>query len=211
MMRVGVIDYGVGNLRSVANALRHVGAEPIVSDSTEILLGCERIIFPGVGAFAYGRNALFAKGLQQVVLQAFAAQKPLLGICVGMQLLFESSHEFGEHEGLGLLSGQIEKFDTSAPSAQHLRLPNVNWLPITPKRNASGLARKLLEDVTGDSRFYFVHSYRAQSSNPHAVATSDYGGQPFAAAVARGSIVATQFHPEKSGPDGLNMLKKFVS
>ncbi len=210
MNTVGVIDYGVGNLRSVANALRHVGAEPVVSDDAETLLACERIVFPGVGAFAYGKEALYAKGLHRVVLEAVADHKPLLGICVGMQLMFERSAEFGEHEGLGLIPGQITKFDTNAEAGDPLRLPNVNWLPIDPSQRAEGLAAKLLDGVTADSRFYFVHSFHAQSTNPHAVATSHYGGRPFAAAVGKGSMFATQFHPEKSGPDGLKMLKKFA-
>ncbi|NNF76509.1 MAG: imidazole glycerol phosphate synthase subunit HisH [Rhizobiales bacterium] len=211
MTSVGVIDYGVGNLRSVANALRHVGAEPVVSDDADTLRACERIIFPGVGAFAYGKEALCAKGLHTVVLDAVASEKPLLAICVGMQLMFERSSEFGDHEGLGIVSGRIEKFQTNPADTQPLRLPNVGWLPIRPSQEAEGLAGKLLEDVTADSRFYFVHSYRAQSANPHAVATSQYGGQSFAAAVGKGTMFATQFHPEKSGPDGLKMLKKFVN
>ena len=116
MSRVGVIDYGVGNLRSVANALRHVGAEPVVSDDAETLMACERIVFPGVGAFAYGKEALYAKNLHTVVLDAVASEKPLLAICVGMQLLFEHSSEFGEHEGLGVIPGRIEKFNPGRPA-----------------------------------------------------------------------------------------------
>ncbi len=210
MMRVGVIDYGVGNLRSVANALRHVGAKPVVSSDAETLLACERLIFPGVGAFAYGRGALAALGLDRVVREAAEREKPLLGICVGMQLLFDRSHEFGEHEGLGLIPGDIDAFSPDE-GVHPLRLPNVNWLPIAPMPKADGLAGRLLKGVTDRSRFYFVHSYHAQSDNPHAVASAQYGGQPFAAAVAKGSIFATQFHPEKSGPDGLKMLKNFIS
>ncbi len=211
MTSVGVIDYGVGNLRSVANALRHVGAEPVVSDTADILLACDRIVFPGVGAFAYGKEALCSKGLDRVVLEAVDSEKPVLAICVGMQLLFEHSSEFGDHEGLGMIPGRIDKFETTGTGTHSLRLPNVGWLPISPSPDTEGLAGKLLEDVTADSRFYFVHSYRAENTNPHAVATSEYGGQTFAAAVGKGSMFATQFHPEKSGPAGLNMLKKFVN
>ncbi|MEM8686369.1 MAG: imidazole glycerol phosphate synthase subunit HisH [Pseudomonadota bacterium] len=210
MMRVGVIDYGAGNLRSVANALHHVGAQPVVSDDAETLLACERLIFPGVGAFAYGKQALVSRGLDRVVSEAAARKTQLLGICVGMQLLFDRSQEFGDHEGLGLIPGEIEAFAPGG-GAQPLRLPNVNWLPIAPMSKAGGLAGRLLDGVTERSRFYFVHSYHAQSANPFAVARAQYGGQPFAAAVAKGSIFATQFHPEKSGPDGLKMLKNFVN
>ncbi len=211
MNTVGVIDYGVGNLRSVANALRHVGAEPIVSDEADTLMACDRIIFPGVGAFAYGKEALRAKGLDRMVLEAVASNKPVLAICIGMQLLFENSSEFGDHEGLGVIPGRIDKFETGATGEHPLRLPNVGWLPISPAPGIDGLAGKLLEDVTSISRFYFVHSYHAASTNPHAAATSQYGQQGFAAAVGKGSLFATQFHPEKSGLDGLNMLYKFVN
>ncbi len=210
MKSVGIIDYGVGNLRSVANALKHVGAQPVISDDASTLLACDRIIFPGVGAFAYGKEALYAMGLQKVVTEAVAAEKPLLAICVGMQLMFDCSMEFGEHEGLGIIAGQIEKFETGVSMSKTLRLPNVNWLPINTSDHVEGLAKKLLEDVTESSRFYFVHSYHAKSTNPYTAATSHYGGQAFAAAVGKGSVFATQFHPEKSGPDGLKMLKKFV-
>ncbi len=110
-----------------------------------------------------------------------------------------------------MIPGRIDKFETTGAGTHPLRLPNVGWLPVSPSPNTEGLAGKLLEDVTAESRFYFVHSYRAENTNPHAVATSEYGGQTFAAAVGKGSIFATQFHPEKSGPAGLNMLKKFVN
>lgn len=210
MTRVGIIDYGVGNLRSVGNALSHVGATPIVSDDPDTLLGCDRLVFPGVGAFSYGKEALYAKGLHQVVLHAVASETPLLAICVGMQLLFERSNEFGDHQGLGIVPGHIEKFDTTGVGAHSLRLPNVNWLPINTSAHADGLAGKLLNGVDDQSRFYFVHSYHAQAANPLTVATSSYHGQSFAAAIGKGSLFATQFHPEKSGPDGLKMLKTFV-
>lgn len=209
MTTVGIIDYGVGNLRSVANALNHVGAQPIISGDAETLMRCERIIFPGVGAFGHSMETLCERGLHQVVLDAVAVRKPLLAICVGMQMLFERSTEFGEHEGLSILSGGIGKFETA--DANGARLPNVNWLPILPAANPDGLAAKLLSRVTHRSRFYFDHSYHASSSNPHTTATSHYAGQPFAAAVGKGSVFAAQFHPEKSGPDGLNLLKAFVS
>ncbi len=211
MTTVGIIDYGVGNLRSVANALVHVGATPVVSDDPKTLLSCRRIIFPGVGAFAYGKKALYAKGLHQVVQKAIATEKPLLGICVGMQLMFERSTEFGDHEGLGIIPGKIDKFDANRIPGHPLRLPNVNWLGIKPSNKLEGLAAKLLEGVTAESKFYFVHSYHASSTTPHAAATSHYEGLAFAAAVGKGAMFATQFHPEKSGPAGLNMLKKFVN
>lgn len=211
MKRIGVIDYGIGNLRSVANALRFVGAEPVVSDDAATLAGCDRIIFPGVGAFGYGMQALKARGLDKVVLDAAASDKPLLGICVGMQLLLDSSSEFGEHEGLGIVPGRVDRFEMTSGDDQPLRLPNVGWLPLTLKDGLDGLAKILFEGVEEDSKFYFVHSYHAGAGNPLAVATAEYAGRAFAAVVGKGSVVGTQFHPEKSGPEGLELLKRFVS
>ena len=135
----------------------------------------------------------------------------MLAICVGMQLLFDLSREFGTHEGLGIIPGSIDRFRNKAPGAEKFRLPNVNWLPIAPAEKVDGLGKKLLDEVTENSRFYFVHSYHAESANPFAIATSHYAGQAFAAAVGKGSVCATQFHPEKSGQDGLKMLSKFVN
>ena len=170
MTRVGVIDYGVGNLRSVANALNHVGAEAVVSDDATVLQTCERLVLPGVGAFAYGKEALCGRGLHRVVLDAVASEKPLLAICVGMQLLFERSSEFGDHDGLGVIPGQIDKFETPESHAHPLRLPNVNWLTITPTQAVDDFSNKILSDVTEQSRFYFVHSYRARSTHPNTAA-----------------------------------------
>jgi glutamine amidotransferase len=210
MKRIGVIDYGIGNLRSVANALRFVGAEPVVSDDAATLSGCDRIIFPGVGAFGYGMQALKARGLDKVVLEAAATEKPLLGICVGMQLLLNSSSEFGEHEGLGIVPGRVDRFERTSGDDRLLRLPNVGWLPLTVKDGLGGLADTLFDGVDETSKFYFVHSYHARADNPLMVATAEYDGLPFAAVVGNGSVVGTQFHPEKSGPAGLDLLKRFV-
>ena len=215
--RIAIIDYGSGNLHSASKAFERAAresgiyAEILVTPDPDDVRAAERIVLPGVGAFGKAMNELDARGMKNAVLEFVTTGRPFLGICVGMQLLFQRSTEFGEHEGLGILSGEIEKFDTDGKGSPRLRLPNVNWLPIQPDPNADGLAAKLLRDVTHRSRFYFDHSYRAYSSNPHTTATSHYGGQSFAAAVGKGSVFATQFHPEKSGPDGLKMLKAFIS
>ena len=211
MSRVGVIDYGVGNLRSVTNALKFIGNDAVVSDDAATLLSCDRIIFPGVGAFGYGMRALRAKGLDEVVLEAANINKPVLGICVGMQLLFEGSSEFGNHTGLGMVPGQIDIFGANTKEQKKLCLPNVSWLPIKKTNASSDLASKLFEGTSDSSKFYFIHSYHAQANDPHTVASAEYEGLPFAAVVAKGSVIATQFHPEKSGPDGLKLLKNFVS
>ena len=211
MSRVGVIDYGVGNLRSVTNALKFIGSDAVVSDDAATLLSCDRIIFPGVGAFGYGMRALRAKGLDEVVLEAAKINKPVLGICVGMQLLFEGSSEFGYHKGLGMLSGNVDIFGAENNDQKNLCLPNVSWLPVSQKDNSCEQVRNLFRGVSDGSKFYFIHSYHAQVNNPHTVASAEYEGLPFAAVVAKGSVIATQFHPEKSGPDGLRLLENFVS
>lgn len=210
MTRVGVIDYGVGNLRSVSNALRSIGADPIVSDHPKTLLGCSRIIFPGVGAFGFGMQALKKKGLDDVVLEAANSQTPLLGICVGMQLLFESSTEFGHNAGLGILKGHVDCLSESFDAEHSARLPNVGWSALNVHDNLEGLGANLVNGLAANSRYYFIHSYRAAADNQNTIATSSYQGRSFAAIVSKGSVVGTQFHPEKSGPNGLAMLKNFV-
>ena len=128
-----------------------------------------------------------------------------------MQLLLDMSTEFGEHEGLGIVPGRVDRFEGMSGDAPPLRLPNVGWLPLALREDLDGLARTLFEGMDDDARFYFVHSYHAGADNPLAVATAEYAGRPFAAVVGKGSVIGTQFHPEKSGPQGLELLKKFVS
>lgn len=211
MSRVGILDYGVGNLRSVRNALQHVGATSVISDDPDILRSCDRLVFPGVGAFAFGISALQARGLDRLIVEASEERKPVLGICLGMQLLFESSSEFGSHHGLGIFPGHIGVFSDHGSDNKRLRLPNVGWLPVHPSRDAAEGAPYLMEGIPEFSRFYFVHSYHATADVSGLVATSEYAGLPFAAIVARGSVIGTQFHPEKSGPAGLQMLRNFAS
>ena len=210
MTRVGVIDYGVGNLRSVSNALSSIGADPIVSDHPKTLLGCSRIIFPGVGAFGFGMQALKQKGLDEVVLEAANSEIPLLGICVGMQLLFESSTELGYYDGLGIMKGHVDCLNESFDEERPVRLPNVGWSSLNVQDNLDGLGAKVVKGLPASSRYYFIHSYHAAADNQNTIATSCYDGRSFAAIVSKGSVIGTQFHPEKSGPSGLAMLKNFV-
>lgn len=210
MTRVGIIDYGVGNLRSIANAFRHVGADPVVSECASTLRQCDRLVFPGVGAFGYGKQALCSRGLDIVVHDAIDTEKPLLAICVGMQLLFEKSFEFGSNAGLGIFDGEVGSFEADAYWDKQTRLPNVNWLPLELSGRQNEFASYLMSDVTPQSRFYFIHSYHASANGSEVTATATYGGQKFAAVASRNNIFATQFHPEKSGPDGLRMLENFA-
>ncbi|KQX19535.1 MULTISPECIES: imidazole glycerol phosphate synthase subunit HisH [unclassified Sphingomonas] len=211
MSVVGIIDYGVGNLRSIANALRAVGARHILSASPAELLGCDRLILPGVGAFAHGMDALKQRGLDGFIRDRAELGTPLLGICLGMQLLLESSSEFGTTQGLGLLPSAVDRIGATSADGEKRRLPNVNWLPLDLTLPPAGLARRLLADMPAAARFYFVHSYCAPAASPATAATARYQGIDFAAVVAQDNIVGTQFHPEKSGADGLRILSHFVA
>lgn len=208
-MRVGVIDYGVGNLRSVANALIEIGADPCISADPAKLAACPRLILPGVGAFGEGMRALQATGLDRLVHDAAADGTPLLGICLGMQMLVESSTEFGQWDGLSILPGQVAKLDD--PLAENKqRLPNVGWLPVH-RIASSAPAGRLFDGIDVAARFYFIHSFAVAGDSPATIATARYGRHDFAAVVARGNVIGTQFHPEKSGPAGLRLLRNFLS
>lgn len=211
MTQIGVFDYGVGNLRSVANALAHLGFDARVSSDPEELARCDRYILPGVGAFPYGMAALRDRGLDRLVLQLVANSRPLLGICLGMQMLGESSVEFCSTTGLDLVDGIVERLSPPAGSdvSRSWRLPNVGWAPVRPTGRSTGFAARLVERIPETASFYFVHSYALPSGVSTTVATSRYAGTEFAAVVGRGTIVGTQFHPEKSGPAGLSFLNDF--
>lgn len=202
---VGIVDYGIGNLKSVANAVSHLGAVPVVSDKAASLMDCERLILPGVGAFQAGKNALEASGLRTAFKDYVASGRPTLGICLGMQLLFEDSDEFGVTEGLGLIPGKIRKFQHSADGSA-LRLPNVGWLPLTRAGD-----EPLLTGIEADARFYFIHSYAAEPDLDATIAHSSFEGIRFTSMARKDNLVGTQFHPEKSGVQGLRLLQNFLA
>lgn len=202
----GIIDYGVGNVRSVFNAVKAVGGEPVLTASAEELLVCDRLILPGVGAFAHGMTELKSRGLDALIRQAAQDGMPIMGICLGMQMLTRNSLEFGETEGLGLADGVVSLIEPKKPD-QLLRLPHVAWKPLT---RTSEEAAWLFEGVAPKARFYFIHSFAVSSDSAHVAATADYDGTSFGAVLSVGNVVGTQFHPEKSGPEGLKMLKNFV-
>lgn len=204
-----IIDYGSGNLRSVAKATQRAGSAQVeIADTAAGLKAASHIILPGVGAFGDCMRGLKAisgmvAALEEAVLHR---KKPLLGICVGMQMLFEKGHEHGVHEGLGWLKGEIVSLN-SAPSTQHsaLKIPHMGWneLQITKEH-------PLLAGIEGGAHAYFVHGYHAQCANPDdVIATTEYG-QTVAAVVGQGNIMGTQFHPEKSQETGLRLLKNFI-
>lgn len=201
---IAIIDYGVGNLFSLAASLRALGAETVVTGDPAALHTAERIILPGVGAFADAAAKLHAAGLDTAVKSEAAAGKPLLGICLGMQMLFSRSHEYGTHEGLGLIPGEV--CPIAPVIGEGLKVPHIGWnsLNFPAEKVKSPLFRYIDE---GDY-VYFVHSYAAMHCDDAVIATATYGA-PLTAAVARGNVYGTQFHPEKSGGVGLRILRAF--
>ncbi len=195
---IAIIDYGMGNLRSVQKAFEFLGFPAVITDSREVIARADHVVLPGVGAFRDAMACLRETGLDQAVLEAARVGKPVLGICLGMQMMFQRSEENGVWEGLGLFPGVIARFEDRG-----LKIPHMGWN--TLKTRACPLF-----DEGDDPAVYFVHSYcAAEISDDWTVATCDYG-QTFTAAVCRGNVMATQFHPEKSGEAGLNMLRRFA-
>lgn len=221
-MTVTVIDYGLSNLLSVRRALEHLGAAVQLADSPAALAGAGALVLPGVGAFGDGMAALTARGLAGPLRRAAAAGLPLLGICLGMQMLFEESDEFGRHAGLGLLPGRVEKLPGAAADGRPLRVPHVGWDPLLPPAGRDGFggaagaaasagAAAALTGIRPGQECYFVHSYEAKPALAETrLADTLYGGRRVAAAVGRGRILGCQFHPEKSGPVGLAVLEGFL-
>ena len=199
---IAIIDYGVGNLFSLCSSLNSIGAEAVVTPDPDTIRRADRIILPGVGAFADAAEKLRASGLDQVLLEEAARGKPLMGICLGMQMLFEESHEYGIHKGLGLIPGRVIPMAGYIPA--ELKVPHIGWNPLIIKGDKHPLLRYVEE---GDC-VYFVHSYFATDCNEAVIATAEYGRE-LTAAVARGNIMGCQFHPEKSGKVGLSILKAF--
>ena len=198
MSQVAIIDYGVGNLRSVEKAFAAMGCEAVVSADEKVLRSAERLVLPGVGAFAACMKALRERGFESLVHERAAAGTPILGICVGMQMLFEVSDEFGTTEGLGLLRGRVQRFETD------LVVPQVGWNRIHQRQRHS-----LFADVADGSFCYFVHSFYCEPANGEVlIGETDYGVK-YASVVAHNNVCGVQFHPEKSQDVGLRMLKNF--
>ena len=197
---IGIIDYGVGNLFSLCSSCKAIGEEAFVSGDATELSKADRLILPGVGAFEDAAKKLRGTGMADFVRQQAAQGKPLLGICLGMQLLFERSYEYGCHEGLGLLKGQVVPMEGKLPA--ELKIPHMGWNALEVK---SG---KLLSGMNGQY-VYFVHSFFAENCHDSLSAVTEYG-IPVTAAVEKGNVYGCQFHPEKSGNVGLNILRKFA-
>ena len=199
---IAIIDYGAGNLQSVKKALDFIGAESVITDNPETINACDRILLPGVGSFGDAMNSMNEKGLVETVKQNALSGKPFLGICLGLQLLFEESEESPGIKGLGILKGKIKRFSND----MNLKIPHIGWNSLSIKQNDT-----IFKDIPENSYVYFVHSYYLQAEDENDVATVTNYGIDFHSAVGKGNIFATQFHPEKSGDVGLKILKNFAS
>ena len=209
---VSVIDYGINNIRSVFRALESLGKRVAIADSPEKIRNAKRLFLPGVGAFAEGMRALTERGFVEPLTEKAKSGTPLFGICLGMQLLFDESEEFGRHKGLGLIPGSVVSFpDPKAIHVPGYTLPNMGWNPITPPDDGSWDNSVLTQTPKGTC-VYFVHSfYPVPKDSKDVLAVSEYGGVEFCAAVRHSTITATQFHAEKSGTSGLEMLRTFCA
>ena len=201
---VAIVDYGVGNLFSLKSSLENIGAEVIVTNDKNILSDADQIILPGVGAFEDAANKLRQTGLDTVIKELAAKGKPLMGICLGMQMLFDKSFEYGEHEGLGLIKGNVVPIKEYV--SDDLKIPHIGWNPLIFKNNQSPIFVNLKD---GDC-VYFVHSYFATDCEESVIATTEYGAE-LTAAVANKNVFGCQFHPEKSGKIGLEILRAFIN
>ena len=198
---IAIIDYGVGNLFSLKSSLKKIGVESCVSADPEVLRQADKLILPGVGAFADAAQKLRQSELDKVVKEQTALGKPLLGICLGMQMLFDKSYEYGEHEGLGLIPGQVVGMAGVIPA--ELKIPHIGWNELQITKPS-----KLFAYVKPDDYVYFVHSFYATNCDEAVIATTEYGAK-LTAAVEKDNIYGCQFHPEKSGSVGLGILKAF--
>lgn len=201
---IAVIDYGVGNLFSLTASLRFLGAEVIVTNKKEDLERADQIILPGVGAFKDAIRKLQATGLVGTITKEAEAGKPFLGICLGMQLLFEQSQEYGTYQGLGLIEGEIASIQEDLPADSNLKVPHIGWNSLELKKEDP-----LFKYITQGEYVYYVHSFYGRFCEKNTIATSEYGIN-ITGSVSKGNIYGTQFHPEKSGDTGLRILKAFL-
>lgn len=212
MVEVTVIDYGVGNLLSVSRALERCGARVTITSDAAVILTAPRVVLPGVGAFTDGMAALKTKGLDAVVRQVAVAGTPLLGICLGMQMLFDESEEFGVTAGLSLIPGRVVHIPATTATGEPNKIPHIGWNELALPTQCGSWKSGLLADIEPGEAVYFVHSLMVVPASPKfRLADCSYGGIPIPAAVQRDNVMGCQFHPEKSGAVGLKILRRFIS
>ena len=201
-----IIDYGLGNLNSVARGVLAAGGKPLISQDPQELKNAKKVILPGVGAFSAGMNGLKKRKLVEPILEYVKSNRELLGLCLGMQLLFKKSEEFGNHMGLGFFDETIKQIIPK--QKDKYKIPHVGWNSLTKTKNTKWHGT-ILENIDEGDMVYFVHSF-ASKVGKHSLAHTEYGGEIFSSAVALDNIIGTQFHPEKSGKVGLKILEKFI-
>ncbi len=199
---VAIIDYGVGNLFSLKSSLKEIGAEAVVTSDEKVIAEADRIILPGVGAFEDAARKLRDSGMADVVKREAAAGKPMMGICLGMQLMFDVGYEYGVHEGLGLIRGSVRPIADVIPEGY--KIPHIGWNLLKFRKESP-----LFKYIKEDDYVYFVHSYYAAECDESIIAVTEYGAD-LTAAVANGNVYGCQFHPEKSGEVGMKILKAFM-
>ena len=199
---IAIIDYGVGNLFSLKSSFAMIGQDVVVTSDKQVIADADRVILPGVGAFGDARKKLAQSGLDEVLLAQAKSGKMIMGICLGMQMLFDKSFEYGEHAGLSLIPGEV--VDMTPRIRKDLKVPHIGWNALNMKREN----HPLFKYVKNGDCVYFVHSYFADKCETNTIATSEYD-IPLTAAVAKDNVIGCQFHPEKSGRVGLNLLKAF--
>lgn len=217
---VAVVDYGCGNLFSIEHALKEIGANFKVSSNPKVVMGADKLLLPGVGAFGDGMKNLIEKGLIEPIKEHVRDDKPLLGICLGMQLLMSEGEEFGLHRGLDFIKGKVSKLEIPQEDANYSKIPHIGWNQIKLPRNSEGLRKKngkhpwkgtILENVPQESTMYFIHSYVVVPDNPfHILAETEYANRQFCSVIWKNNIYGCQFHPERSGATGLNIYRQFI-
>ena len=209
---ITVIDYGVGNLFSISKAFEYFGVDVNLIDNPKEILKADRLVLPGVGAFANGFYELERRNLVDAIKNYLRFERPLLAICLGMQFLLESSQEFGHHEGLGVLPGETIPIPNSCANGRPQKIPHIGWSQLMLPASRKDWKKTILEDVTPQDYYYFIHSFMANPlNNSNRLADYIYGKHRISAVVKKKGIMGCQFHPEKSGKIGLKMLKKFLN
>lgn len=209
--RVTIIDYGVGNIFSVQRAFEHCGAEVLLTDSINEILAADRLVLPGVGAFVDGMEGLRSRNLIEPIKQYVATGRPLLGICLGMQMLLDSSEEFGFQQGLGLIAGKVVAIPDTGSDGKPHKIPHIGWNELLVSEDGNWCG-SILENTRPGSSVYFVHSYEVVPQHQqNRLADCSYNGRVICAVVRSGSVYGCQFHPEKSGEPGLDIIRSFLT
>ncbi len=207
-MEISILDYGIGNIKSIKNAFEKSGVTTHLVDNTASILQAQALVVPGVGAFSEAVKSLKEKNMFFSVREFSKLNKPILGICLGMQLLFDSSTEFGNTEGLGLISGSVKRLK---PKKENFKLPHISWNVLIPKENKIlSWKNTILENIECDQEVYFLHSFTSfPKEKTHILSETEYGGEKFCSSVKKDNIYGCQFHPEKSGKHGLKIIDNF--